>query len=294
MAIVNVIVIHGIGDLRQKDASYSVPLQRNIRAVLGIADPDALAFHEVNWSDIGAREQLELINTKHVMPAATLPGLPVLLQSPGAAIGEVVDSIFDVSEHARRFLLTGVGDALIYFTEVGGRRIRQRLLDVLFDVRDAVMQQYPQREQHYVSIVAHSLGSVIAYDVCALLGTVLKEHIAGLALSHFFTLGSPLALFSLLRYGDEIKRYAKRGVYLDRPDRSGQWLNFYDQQDPLAFLLRDVYPPLPGVEGRNYTIQDIRVQTGTLHAHTKYFANRRVAQLIAAYLREDYRKDRAW
>jgi hypothetical protein len=293
MAIVNVIVIHGIGDLRTDGQSYSAPLQHNIRHALGVRDPDALAFHEVDWSDIGNHDQLDLINNKLVLPPATLPGLRTIVESPREAVGEAIDSAFNASAHARRFLLTGVGDVLVYLTEAGGKQIRQRLIDTIFTVRNELRQQYPQRDQHYVTIVAHSLGSVIAYDVCALLGTVLRSEVEGLGLSHFFTLGSPLALFSLLRFGDEARRYAKRGVYLDRPDQSGRWLNFYDQQDPIAFLLRDVYPPLPNVPGRMYTIEDVRVQTGTLRAHTRYFDNRRIATMIARCLRADYNKDRA-
>jgi len=292
MAIVNVIIIHGIGDLRANGEGYSAPLQHNIRQAFGVHDPDALAFHEVDWSDIGNEDQLDLINNKHVLPPATLPDLRTIIESPKEAVGETIDSVFNLSAQARRFLLTGVGDVLVYLTDAGGEQIRQRLLDTIFTVRANLQRQYP-REQHYITIVAHSLGSVIAYDVCALLGTMLRSEVRGLGLSHFFTLGSPLALFSLLRFGDEIKRYAKRGVYLDRPDQSGRWLNFYDQQDPLAFLLRDVYPPLPNVPGRMYTIQDVRVQTGTLSAHTHYFANRRIALAIARSLRADYHKDRA-
>ncbi len=292
MAIVNVIVIHGIGDLRPDGESYSAPLQHNIRRAFGVRAPDALAFHEVDWSDIGNRNQLDLINNKHVLPAATLPDLRTAVESPREAVGEAIDSAFNLSAQARRFLLTGVGDVLVYLTEAGGKQIRQRLLDTIFTVRDELLRQHPHRERHYVTIVAHSLGSVIAYDVCALLGTVLQSEVKTLGLSHFFTLGSPLALFSLLRFGDEIERYAKRGVYLDRPDQSGRWLNFYDQQDPIAFLLRDVYSPLANVPGRMYTIEDVRVQTGTLHAHTRYFANRRIATTIARYLRVDYEKDR--
>jgi len=226
MAIVNVVVIHGIGDLRENGSSYSAPLQRNIRCAFGTDDPNVLQFHEVNWSDIGSQDQLDLINRKHVLPAATLPDLRTMLESPLDAVGEVADSLFNASEQARRFLLTGVGDVLVYLTDAGGKQIRQRLIDTILEVRASLIHQHPHRDQHYISIVAHSLGSVIAYDVCALLGTVLRSEIEGVGLSHFFTLGSPLALFSLLRFGDEIKRYAQRGVYLDRPDQSGSGLTF--------------------------------------------------------------------
>ena len=291
MAVVNVIVIHGIGDLRKADQPYSQPLQDNIRKHFGVDAPDALAFHEVNWSDIGDEEENELIRRKKVLPDATLPGAGSLWPL-NHALGEVLDSMLNASEQARRFMLTGVGDALIYLTSKGGTAIRQRLIDVVLNVREQVMAQYPERTNHYVTIVAHSLGSVVAYDTCALLASELREQVSGLGLSHFITMGSPLALFTLLQYGGRATHYARRGVYLDRPDASGQWLNFYDQQDPIAFPLKHVYPPLPGVPGRTYTIQDQRVQTGTFHAHTNYFNNDRIAAEIAKRLRIDYEQDR--
>lgn len=292
MAIVNVIIIHGIGDLRKKGQSYSQPLQDNIRKYFGVNDPEALAFHEVNWSDIGDAEENDLILNKHVLPDATLPGAGSIWP-PNQAAGEVLDSIFNVSEQVRRFLMMGVGDVMVYLTQKGGEQIRQRVIDTILQVRNHLLTTDPQRPQHYVSIVAHSLGSVVAYDTCALLATKYREQVAGLGLSHMFTMGSPLALFSLLEYGSAASRYSKRGVYLDRPDGSGAWLNFYDQQDPIAFPLRYVYPPLPGVPGRTYTIQDQRVQTGTFHAHTRYFLNEVIAKAIAQHLREDYEKDRS-
>lgn len=291
MAVVNVVVIHGIGDLRKKDESYSYPLQENIRKHFGVADADALKFHEVNWSDIGDEAENDLILNKHVLPDALLPGAGSIWP-PNHALGEVLDSALNVSEQARRFMLTGVGDVLIYLTEKGGNAIRQRMIDTILAVRDEAMAGNPTRDTHYVTIIAHSLGSVVAYDTCALLATKLRKEVKGLGLSHFFTMGSPLALFTLLQYGGQTTHYAERGVLLDRPDGSGSWLNFYDQQDPIAFPLTHVYPPIPGKPGRTYKIQDLRVQTGTFHAHTNYFKNERIAKHIAKRLKADYQKDR--
>ena len=291
MSVVNVIVIHGIGNLRAASATYSQPLQERIRKYFGSADPDAIAFHEVNWSDIGGAEEMDLINNKHVLPDASLPGAGSLWP-PNHAIGEVLDSFTNISEQARRYLLLSVGDALIYLTKPGGEQIRQRLIDKVIAVREQLIRERPGRQQ-YVSIVAHSLGSVVAYDVCALFGTRYRDAVKGLGLSNFFTMGSPLALFTLMQYGGAAPHYADRGVFLDRPDGSGRWINFYDQQDPIAFPLRDVYPPLIGVPGRDYVIRDRRVQTGTFHAHVNYFTNDVVAREIAYCLRVDYEKDRS-
>ena len=287
MAVVNVIVIHGIGALRAEGKSYSAPLQQNIRKHFGVADPDALAFHEVNWSDIGDALEAELIVAKKVIPPnpSPRPWLPLR-----HGVGELLDRWLGVSHEFRTFLLTGIGDTLIYRTPRGEREIQYRLLRTILDVREGLGATDPRRPR-YVSIIAHSLGSVIAYDVAAQLGGRYRELVTGLGLSHFFTLGSPLALFSLLAYRNpEESHYSERGVLLDRPDQSGEWLNFYDQQDVVAFLLERVYPPKLNTPGRHYTIQDIRVQTGTFHAHTNYWTNDDVARELAKRLRADYEK----
>lgn len=293
MAVVNVIAIHGMGKLRRERTQYSLPLQRNIRKHFGVSDPNALKFWEVNWSDIGEAEERDLIENKNVLPDASVPGAGALWP-PHYVAGELVDSVLGVSEQVRRFLFTHIGDVFVYLTDEGGSEISQRLLDKIQEVRTAVMDQYPERDQHYVSIVAHSLGSVITYDVAAYLGDERPEEVAGLGLSHLFTFGSPLALFSLLNYGGDAPNYQRRGVLLDRlaVDGTGEWLNFYDQQDPLAFPLKDVYPPQPDIPKRNFTIQDIRVQTGTFRAHTGYFGNDVIAREIAKRLRADYEKDK--
>lgn len=289
MAVVNVIVIHGIGAMRGPDAVYSLPLQRNIRRYFGIDDPEALRFYEVNWSDIGDPEQNRLIRDLGVIPPARWPSPTSSLRH---ALGDVGDKLLHVSSDLRRFLFTSVGDTLIYQTERGRREIQGRLLSTILEVRQALGATDRNRPR-YVSIIAHSLGSVVSYDVAALLGGPLRSEVVGLGLSHFFTLGSPLALYSLLEYHDaKDAHYRSRGIYLDRPDGRGSWLNFYDQQDVVACLLEQVYPPQPNVPGRSYRIEDIRVETGTFHAHVSYWRSKQVAEAIAAKLRDDYEHDR--
>lgn len=289
MAVVNVIIIHGIGALRKGGTQYSSALQQNIRKHFAIDNPEALRFHEVDWSDIGDVLETELLNVKQVIPRNSWPRPWFPLRH---GIGEALDKLFGVSVEFRRFLIDGVGDTLIYRTPRGEREIQYRLIRAILAIRSGLGATNPQQPR-YVSIIAHSLGSIVAYDVAARLATEYSELVSGLGLSHFFTLGSPLALFSLLEYRNpDQSHYSERGVLLDRPDKSGVWLNFYDQQDVASFLLGKVYPSKPDVPGRHYTIQDIRVQTGTFHAHTNYWQNDDVARRIAEHLRKDYDKDR--
>lgn len=338
MAIVNVIVIHGMG-LRMDDSTrYSQTLEANIRTHFGKLDQQTnpqpvnpndqtiLKFWPVNYSDIGDDEQTHLIKAHHILPDPRKTSIGGMW-SVRHWLGEQIDRWYGVihtqlanllqaaqktqlykpyaaSNELRTFLVTHIGDVLVYQTAAGGAAMRKKLCDTIEAVRDHVLQYDAQHERHYVSIVAYSLGSIITYDVCRQLGEREPQKVAGLRLANLFTLGSPLALFSLQSYGGEQPHYADRGVYLNRPD--GAWLNFYDQQDPLAFPLRHVYPripkaPTPVVSAtdtrgpdatRDYDIQDIRVQTGTIRAHTGYFGNAAIAQTIAAQLHKQYLTDR--
>src|SRR4051812_44074517 len=121
MAVVNVIIIHGIGALRKAGTQYSTALQNNIRSHFGVNDPDVLAFHEVDWSDIGDAIENDLIEEKGVIPHNVWPH-PWLPLRHG--VGEVLDRITGVSVELRRFLLTGIGDTLIYSTSRGEHEIQ--------------------------------------------------------------------------------------------------------------------------------------------------------------------------
>ena len=147
-------------------------------------------------------------------------------------------------------------------------------------------------QPRYVSIIAHSLGSVIAYDVAARLASEYSELVSGLALSHLFTLGSPLALFSLLAYRNPGEtHYSERGVLLDRPDQSGVWLNFYDQQDVASFLLEKVYPPGQMCAGDTIRSRIFGCRPGR-SMPTPTTGQIRSCSADCGALREDYEKDR--
>src|SRR5688572_12221750 len=128
MAVVNVVVIHGIGELRKQGSRYSLPLQQNIRKHFGVDDPDALAFYEVDWSDIGDELEADLIDNKQVIPRNLWPRPWAPLRH---GLGEALDKVFGTSVEFRRFLLQGVGDVLIYLTQRGEREIQYRLIKTI-------------------------------------------------------------------------------------------------------------------------------------------------------------------
>lgn len=110
---------------------------------------------------------------------------------------------------SRSFLEAFVGDTAAYFFRRGLRqRIRQRLLDPL---------QLPPGQP--VTIVAHSHGSVIAYEVLAAMKSAQIE------LDALITLGSPLGIREVQDFLDPTPRV---------PGVIRRWHNFADPLDPVA------------------------------------------------------------
>lgn len=294
-----VIIIHGMGELHT--AGYSQVLQDNLAKYLGDA-ANQVRFYEVNWSDIGRQEEQDLIDNKGVLPSNWFSFNPLNLL--GIAV-DGVDKLSGLSNDLRRFLITSIGDVFTYLTLIGKREIQQRLKEQIFAARDA--QLAAGVVTPYLSIIAHSLGSVVAYDLARYfeLTSEGRAEIGRVRLANFFTFGSPLALFSLLEYkqdqapganqqglladGQSDQEYAhpysRRGIHLDFAQ--GKWLNFYDQQDPIATPLNTLYAtaPVPPGDSAPSPVDDIGVQTGTLHSHTRYWENDELTQKIADQLK---------
>lgn len=114
------------------------------------------------------------------------------------------------------------------------RQARQVLTD---ELRDTLLPLGGQR----LMVIAHSMGSIIAYDVLRDIG----RQNSAFAVSHFVTIGSPLGL-SLVK--DKV--YQERSTYARVPVRTPTivtegWLNYADRKDPvtLDIHLRDDYDP---------------------------------------------------
>ena len=83
-----------------------------------------------------------------------------------------------------------------------------------------------------IMLVAHSMGSIIAYDVLTLLG----QSDPGFEVDHFVTIGSPLGLPHVRN--KIVQEFTHRG---DKEDRvrtptvvKNRWVNFADRKDPVA------------------------------------------------------------
>ncbi|GJD96222.1 lipase/acyltransferase domain-containing protein [Methylobacterium iners] len=98
-------------------------------------------------------------------------------------------------------------------------------------VRDELLRHADQR----ILLVAHSMGSIIAYDCLRL----LEREWPSLKVAHFVTMGSPLGL------GDVKLKVASEHGAARVPNNVERWTNFADQRDlaAVAGALSDDYPP---------------------------------------------------
>ncbi len=169
------------------------------------------------------------------------------------------------------------------------------------------------------SIIAHSLGSVIAFDFLyhllerdELFLPTPEAESAELAaeqsaftlemtdfkqkkeqivsnFANFFTFGSTIGLF-MMRQG---KLWRKLPTFsgIDNPviklngaQNIRSWLNFYDRQDILAYPLENLFNRNP--QNADRALKDIEVQTGNLviNSHINYWQNQDMARKIAQTL----------
>lgn len=293
---IEVITIHGAGP---HDDTFSQALERNVIDFLeknGVSSAKEIVhFTPVVWSDIG-RGTKEELKEKTVLPITGLIEFP----------------------RTREFILDSFGDIVYYLSADGNRRIKARIRDSILEVGrrirvadpeerpwedwdyweglgpEKAQQEWDKREFAYVNIIGHSLGSVITYDVSY---DFYKEmtspgeswspiKMLKLDLSNLFTMGSPLALFSLL---EDQTHYRDRPVQVRE---KGGWYNFYDRQDLIAYRLEHIYP--------QRTIRDICIDAGFLsdlvssflppRAHSIYWSSKKVAREVGLRLLLDYRE----
>jgi len=212
------------------------------------------------------------------------------ISAHGRGAGLLTPFFWLLRMNPRLFLYRFASDVLIYLSPIGPQ-IRRRVMDAL-KFRFAVHTNC--EVPHYLDVVAHSLGTVIAYDILrdahqdASLNpgagettVVCSQGGAKLLLRNVMTLGSPLALM----WHFEPNRYPQFVSAPDPFNTSGVWLNFHDSKDLLAFPLERLFnDPLPSER----TVEDIRVSNTKLphpgRAHTRYWQSNSVATQISREL----------
>lgn len=156
-----------------------------------------------------------------------------------------LDNLFRYQKFRKDFLFEFFGDAFTYLNSQRGQKIRELLAHQL---EDFINQNPRDNELH---IVAHSLGTVILWDI--LFSDKFKDDAAfkiramieGLASSHeskkvylssITTMGSPILLFNMMLGTNPEKVKSFADTYPE--DNPLRWINIIHSSDIIAYPLR--------------------------------------------------------
>lgn len=265
-----VAIIHGAGTPKKSFAGKLInQISEQFSKQLFIQDAvDQLVFEPVYWSSIFADEQEKLWEKMHKSSELDFPLL-------------------------RRFVIEFLGDAVAYqpttLKNQNYDRVHALVAKSMNRLREKAGPNAP------LCVISHSLGTVVAsnyfYDLQYRRMNMGKKTIVCTSLNPleqcetltlFYTLGSPLALWSLryMDYGSPVKVPATR-MLEQYPHLQGEWLNFYDKDDVLAFPLKMVS------EGYNKAVtKDVAVNAGGILtswnplSHNQYDVEKEVIQPI--------------
>lgn len=295
----HIVFIHGIGEERVELSNVlrARILKACAQTVLRISGEDlrtgAIHCIEALWSDITQDPQDVLWNRlfspwmkNRVMPWKALPWHPA-------------NWWYRLRYWAwlRRLVIDLQGDLIAYIEAPGANRY-QRIHDRIFTAFDACAKVTVASEATFqrpgcVTVVAHSLGAVIASD---LLYDVHKKRRSRwwpsqLRLANFISMGSPLALYSL-RYELAEKGF-QRPVRMQ--DEQGVWINIYDPQDVIGYPLKglnDAYRAAVFVDkeinvGQWWNPRHLLLQHTPFNHHL-YWEDRYVAEVIGRKVALDW------
>lgn len=321
MAKLRVIFVHGMSSHVLEEKKIGTRYYFGLRNAiirklkkLGVVPQDAaesnniegiLTFDYAHYSDVGQREEEAVLK-------AYREARPKLFG--------FLDMVADKAlYHVRLQLVTAFSDVLVYRSDHWGDTIRSRVFEKL--------------DPHVgsgeaISIIAHSLGSPVAFD------TVYNQindgawKGRGFRLANLFVMGSPIALFAM-KPDDSPDRAAPADVLRERANEptipweslllenahpvarrttadepapagaglssrlniisdNGVLYHFMDAQDLLAYPLEAFF------RGKvAYDVEDIAVGNGLdpITAHTAYWDNDEVAERIAARLKKDFERE---
>lgn len=245
---IGIIIIHGAGTPTEDFAAEMiVRITKGFRKRLSIDDAEQeLVFEPIFWSSIFELEQREL--------------------------WEKVREGTNLNYHwLRRFVIDFMGDAIAYQPTVLGNQnydnVHSLVAESISKLRKRIGPDAP------LCVISHSLGSVVAgnyfYDLQynrENIGSKTKENYSHTpieqceTLTLFYTLGSPIALWSLryTDYGAPITVPARR-IQEKYPAIQGEWLNFYDKDDVLAYPLKAI-----NTAYKDAVTEDVPVNSGGL------------------------------
>ena len=274
-----VLCVHGVGGgTGAERAGFSAKLCRLVFPELSESDTSSV-WRECVWEDLSDAMDAQLSSVIREMTRGPLmdglleksrkaKGLLRFLGMGGEG-GKYLRALDGMTrEMAAGFIAKMLDfglDYCLYFDTGHGRRIRQRLRESIADAAKG----HPEG----VVLVAHSLGSVIAYDVLA------EAHCQGEALpiAAFVSCGTPLDWTLRLRESLCKPECTGRGVGVT-------WANLYYREDYIP-----LYKPLPAdrfPEANNIALPLPKRATPRT-AHNAYWRDKEVSRIVRETVRGD-------
>ena len=235
---------------------------------------DKLVFTPVYWAGIVARKQRILWNT---------------VEDDGNLDFQLV----------RKFFLNFGGDAIAYQPGATRRQVYDRIHQTLTEALSHLAAQAGPNAP--LCFIGHSIGTVITHNYFfdmnqAVTAGNVKPGIEtplekGDTLAMFYTMGSPLAVWSL-RYDDyQPMPFPGRQLSTFYPTLKPKWINYYDKDDILAYPLRSLSKKHKELAQQGI-LQDIQVNVGNVLTnwnpltHTAYWSDSDIIEPVAKDLFE--------
>ncbi len=222
------------------------------------------SFVDVYWADLLYKNPLHqlpefsfdsLYDDEPYLPAEAgalkkykegfMDGLRAGAQSLLGGALDAAKSTLGMDQAADFVLQQKLKDLAFYYDPARRIKDRKGKLRVAREVlQEDLDQTLVSNQGHDIMLIAHSMGSIIAYDVLRKLGS--RKPDPGVRVSHFVTIGSPLGLPHVKLNIEKINTHDPRVRTPTIVTRS--WINFADRKDPVAFdtHLSDDYGPNSG------------------------------------------------
>jgi hypothetical protein len=224
-----IIGIHGLANKPPADEKtrwWKTALAEGLARNEGLADPD-FSFEFVYWADLRYETPLsEDDNREPYRPYDGEGPLPAGDEAPTVTAKDVLAPVYAGIERVEEATgVTLVDDVILehrfddlwhYHAETGFAR----------DVRARLVERLQAFRGHRILLVAHSMGSVIAYDALRL----LEREDPSLRVEHLVTAGSPLGLAKV-----KLKFEAEHGA-IRVPNNVSAWTNLADGEDVVAIM----------------------------------------------------------
>lgn len=268
-----VAVIHGIG---KQTADFAEKMTAELNQHFGPDMTSDVVIRTVFWAPVLQEAENELVRRVEQGGALHYPDV-------------------------RRFLIDFLGDALAYQPAGDDRRAYDGIHSVFAATLAALAQEAGPDAP--LCIIAHSLGTIIASNYIYDLQVDPFKHLIsdevqalihdnpleqGRTLALLYTLGSPIALWSL-RYREFGRPVAVPSPHLSQyhAEIEGEWVNYYDQDDVVGFPLKTL-----NAQYEKVITRDAAVNVGNLLqnwnplSHLGYWTDRDVIEPIARKLVE--------